>query len=56
MINFLKAEPWYFGQLWIESDPKKGISQEAIKELGLTSVKVFEQGDSFIFVTNFPLT
>lgn len=56
VIKFLKEEPWYFGQLWIESDPKKGISQEAIKELGLTAVKVYQQGDSFIYVTNFPLT
>jgi 16S rRNA (guanine966-N2)-methyltransferase len=55
VIKYLLAEPWYFGQLWIESDPKKGISQAEIVKLGLTPVKVYEQGESYIFVTNFPL-
>lgn len=54
IIKFLKEESWYFGQLWIESDPKKGLSQEAISAMGLTAAKVYEQGDNFIFVTNFP--
>ncbi len=54
VIKFLKEEPWYFGQLWIESDPKKGIPQAALVELGLTPVKVFEQGENYIFITNFP--
>ncbi|MBC7713559.1 MAG: RsmD family RNA methyltransferase [Rhizobacter sp.] len=53
VIALLK-EPWYFGQLWIESEPKKGIPQKILQELGLTPVKVFEQGENFIFVTNFP--
>ena len=54
VITFLKTEPWYFGQLWIESDPKKGVPQNALIELGLTPAKIFEQGENYIFVTNFP--
>jgi 16S rRNA (guanine966-N2)-methyltransferase len=53
VIKLLK-EPWYFGQLWVESEPKKGIAQKSLLELGLGPVKVFEQGDNYIFVTNFP--
>ena len=54
VIKILKEEPWYFGQLWIESDPKKGITHKVLTELGLNPVKIFEQGENYIFVTNFP--
>lgn len=54
VIQYLKSESWYFGQLWIESDPKKGLGQAAITALGLTPSKVYEQGENFIYVTNFP--
>ncbi len=54
VIKALLEEPWYFGQLWIESDPKKGLSIEELKSMGLTPHKIYEQGDSYIFVTNFP--
>lgn len=54
VIQYLKSESWYFGQLWIESDPKKGLSQEIVKEMGLAASKIYEQGESYIFVTNFP--
>ncbi len=47
-------ESWFFGQLWIESDPVKGIAMSKWSTLSLTSFKTFEQGDSYIFVTNFP--
>ncbi|MBY0414139.1 MAG: RsmD family RNA methyltransferase [Bdellovibrionales bacterium] len=55
IIKYLQGESWYFGQLWVESDPLKGLSQGALVELGLGPHKVYEQGDSYIFVTNFPL-
>ena len=54
VIYELLKEPWYFGQLWVESDPKKGLSIDELKSLGLTPRKIYEQGDSYIFVTNFP--
>ncbi len=54
IVNYLKADPWYFGQLWVESDPKKGIPMNSLIEMNLSPDKVFEQGDSYIFVTNFP--
>lgn len=54
VVKYLLEESWYFGQLWLESDPKKGLAQSAISELGLRPVKIFEQGESYIFVTNFP--
>lgn len=47
-------EPWYFGQLWIESDPKKGIQSSAWADHKLKSSKLFEQGENYIFVTIFP--
>lgn len=50
----LDKESWYFGQLWIESDPKKGLSIEAVCSLGLKPIKIYEQGDSYLLVTNFP--
>ena len=47
-------EPWYFGQLWIESDPEKGIPIQVLKDLKLNQDKLFLQGESYIYVTNFP--
>jgi 16S rRNA (guanine966-N2)-methyltransferase len=54
IIDYLRQDPWYFGQLWVESDPKKGLPHENLLAMGLTPAKLFEQGDSYIFVTNFP--
>jgi 16S rRNA (guanine966-N2)-methyltransferase len=56
VIDQLTKEPWFFGQLWIESDPQKGIPKEHWASIGLTCDKLFEQGENYIFVTNFPLT
>lgn len=47
-------EPWYFGQLWLESDPKKGIPSSAWSDYKLKPTKLFEQGENYIFVTIFP--
>ena len=47
-------EGWFSGQLWVESDPLKGLSIAQVEKLGLSAFKIYEQGDSFIFVTNFP--
>jgi 16S rRNA (guanine966-N2)-methyltransferase len=49
-----EEEPWYFGQLWIESDPKKGIPSSAWSDYKLKPAKLFEQGENYIFVTIFP--
>lgn len=54
IITQLTAEPWFFGQLWIESDPVKGIPYEEWEKRGLIRSKIFEQGDNYIYVTNFP--
>ncbi len=47
-------EPWYFGQLWIESDPQKGVASSTWDDYKLSSYKIFEQGESYIYVTIFP--
>ena len=49
-----EEEPWYFGQLWIESDPKKGIPSSVWSDYKIKSNKLFEQGENYIFVTIFP--
>lgn len=54
VIKAITEEPWYFGQLWIESDPKKGIPKDSWQEHGISQSKIFEQGESYILVTNFP--
>lgn len=54
VVKVMIEEPWYFGQLWIESDPRKGISSNAWEDSKLKCFKLFEQGESYIFVTIFP--
>ena len=54
VLKTLTEEPWYFGQLWIESDPEKGIPIQVLKDLKLNQDKLFLQGESYIYVTNFP--
>ncbi len=54
VIQQFTEEPWFFGQLWVESDYQKGLSQEQLKSLGLSLDKIFEQGSSYLSVTNFP--
>ena len=54
VIQILTEESWFFGQLWVESDYQKGLSQEQLIALGLKLDKVFEQGSSYLSVTNFP--
>lgn len=56
VVDFLKDEQWFKGQLWIESDLHKGIPKEEWSKLGLVGDKVFEQGDSYILIINFPQT
>jgi 16S rRNA (guanine966-N2)-methyltransferase len=54
IVEFLKSENWFKGQLWIESDKHKGIPFPDWQKMGLAQNKLFEQGDSYIFITNFP--
>jgi 16S rRNA (guanine966-N2)-methyltransferase len=54
VIQVLTEESWFFGQLWVESDYQKGLSQEQLIALGLKLDKIFEQGSSYLSVTNFP--
>ncbi|MDO9181291.1 MAG: RsmD family RNA methyltransferase [Bacteriovorax sp.] len=48
-----EEKPWYFGQLWIESDPKKGIPHKTWEEYNLMPTKLFLQGENYIYVTFF---
>jgi 16S rRNA (guanine966-N2)-methyltransferase len=54
VIKKLTEEPWFFGQLWIESDSQKGLPKETWSDYKFEPAKLFEQGGSYIFVTNFP--
>ena len=54
IVNFICLENWFKGQLWIESDRHKGIPHFEWEKAGLKAFKIFEQGDSYIFITNFP--
>lgn len=52
VVKFLKEDGWFRGQLWVESDPLKGLSIKEVEALGLRALKIYEQGDSFIFISN----
>ena len=54
VVEFLKDQTWFQGQLWIESDKQKGIPSQYWLDKKFIPVKQFEQGDCYIFVTNFP--
>ena len=54
LIGSGQEESWYFGQLWIESDPKKGLSASTWPDRNLKASKIYEQGENYIFVTIFP--
>ena len=54
VIEILKDKAWFLGQLWIESEGLKGFGKEYWNEHQLAPFKIFEQGDSYIYVTNFP--
>lgn len=56
IVEYLQDENWFQGQLWIESDSLKGFPSQYWLDLKFSPVKIFEQGDSYIFVTNFPQT
>ncbi len=53
IVEYLLTSSWFKGQLWIESDALKGIPLKEW-ESKLNFDKVFEQGDSYILITNFP--
>jgi 16S rRNA (guanine966-N2)-methyltransferase len=53
IVEYLFSSTWFKGQLWIESDALKGIPLKEW-ESKLNFDKVFEQGDSYILITNFP--
>ncbi|MBN20110.1 MAG: hypothetical protein CL678_02395 [Bdellovibrionaceae bacterium] len=46
----LIEEKWFKGWLWIESDEKKGISSEDLKNQGISFYDFITQGDSFLAV------
>lgn len=54
IVQFLKEEEWFIGQLWIESDRHKGIPFTEWESHKISTGKLFEQGDSYILITNFP--
>ncbi len=54
IVDNLRDQEWFKGQLWIESDGQKGFKSQHWLDINLTPFKIFEQGDSYIFVTNFP--
>lgn len=46
----LIEEKWFKGWLWVESDEKKGISSEELKNQGISFFDFITQGDSFLGV------
>jgi 16S rRNA (guanine966-N2)-methyltransferase len=54
IVEYLQDKKWFKGQLWIESDGLKGFKSQFWIDLKFVPQKIFEQGDSYIFVTNFP--
>jgi hypothetical protein len=42
--------------LWLESDAQKGIPHSDWEKEEIQTSKIFEQGVSYILITNFPQT
>lgn len=54
LIEFIKTDHWFKGQVWIESDNLKGVPLDEWKKKSFVAHKIFEQGDSYILIVNFP--
>jgi 16S rRNA (guanine966-N2)-methyltransferase len=54
VVDYLQDQNWFCGELWIESNSVKGFSSQHWIDSKLNAKKIFEQGDSYIFVTIFP--
>ena len=44
---------WFSGELWIESDEKKGLPSSFWHDMGLKEKKIFTQGTSYVFIVPF---
>lgn len=44
---------WFTGELWLESDEKKGLPLSLWREMGLKEKKVFTQGTSYVLIVPF---
>jgi len=44
---------WFRGELWLESDEKKGLPTSFWYDMGLKPKKVFTQGTSYVFIVPF---
>lgn len=44
---------WFTGELWIESDEKKGLPISFWHDMGLKERKIFSQGTSYVFIVPF---
>jgi 16S rRNA (guanine966-N2)-methyltransferase len=56
IVHFLRVDHWFKGQLWLESDALKGIPHTDWEKEEIQTSKIFEQGVSYILITNFPQT
>lgn len=53
VLNYLKQDPWFEGQLWVESDDQKGPPQEQIIQWSGEPIKKYFQGTTFLFLINY---
>jgi 16S rRNA (guanine966-N2)-methyltransferase len=56
IVDYLKEGGWFFGEIWIESDRLKGVPFSNWNDSGLMAKKLYEQGDSYVFVGTIPTT
>ncbi len=54
LLEAINEGQWFSGQVWIESDNLKGFAKDQWSKMKVESHKVFEQGDSYILIVNFP--
>lgn len=50
ILQKIVSGEWFQGELWIESDELKGLTQDFWKSEGISGRKVFSQGSSYILI------
>lgn len=53
LVKNILEDGWFTGQLWVESDEKKGVPSSFWDQFGLKDSRLITQGDSYILLVKF---